>query len=177
MELDFGLLVIRLVAGVIFVAHGLQKALGWWEGPGPDGWRGAMEHMNFRPPVLFATVSTGNELLFGTLLALGLLTPLAVGALIAQSIVIIMVAHLPQGFFTTKGGIEFPLVLAAILTALAAAGPGGVSIDAAAGMTYGAAVRWGLFLVGIAAGLVAVGLSKLAVRAPTMTAPRQPMPR
>lgn len=171
MELDFGLLVLRLVAGVIFAAHGAQKAFGWWGGPGPDGWRGAMEHMQFRPPALFAAVSTGNELIGGLLLAFGLLTPLAVAALIAQSVVIIVIAHLPKGFFTMNGGIEFPLTLATILTALTATGPGRLSLDAAANIAFASAARWELYLLGLAAGLTAVAFSKLAVRS-TATAAR-----
>jgi putative oxidoreductase len=172
MELDFGLLTLRLAAGLIFAAHGAQKAFGWWDGPGPDGWRGAMDRMQFRPPALFAAVSTSNELIGGLLLAAGLLTPLAVGVLIAQSVVIIVVAHLPRGFFTTKGGIEFPLTLAAILTTLAATGPGRLSIDVAANVAYTASVRWELYLLGLAAGLVAVAISKFAFTRQAVASPR-----
>lgn len=164
MELDLALLSLRLVAGLIFTAHGAQKAFGWWEGPGVTGWRGAMERMQFRPPAFFAALSTGVELIGGLLLALGLLTPFAVAALVAQSVVIIVVAHLPKGFFTTKGGIEFPFLLGTVLTALAATGPGRVSLDAAVGLAWSAYARWELYLLGLAAGLVAVAISKLALR-------------
>ena len=164
MELDLGLLVVRLATGLIFAAHGAQKAFGWWGGPGPTGWRGAMERMEFRPPALFAALSTGVELVGGALLVLGLVTPLVVAVLIAQSVVIVVLVHLPKGFFTTKGGIEFPLALAAMLTALAATGPGSLSLDAAANLAFTAGLRWELYLAGLAAGLVAVAMSKLAVR-------------
>jgi putative oxidoreductase len=162
MELDLGLLMLRLVAGLIFAAHGAQKTFGWWNGPGPDGWRGAMEHMQFRPPAFFAAVSIGAELIGGPLLALGLLTPVAVAVLMAQSVVIIVVVHLPKGFFTMNGSIEFPFTLATLLTVLTATGPGRLSIDAAANIAFSNAVRWELYLLGLAAGLVAVGWRRAA---------------
>ncbi|MEA2651434.1 MAG: hypothetical protein QOI85_1155, partial [Chloroflexota bacterium] len=34
MDFDIAMLVLRIGIGTIFVAHGLQKLLGWWGGPG-----------------------------------------------------------------------------------------------------------------------------------------------
>ncbi len=164
MELDLGLLVLRVVIGLLFAAHGAQKVFGWWGGPGLSGWRGAMEQMHFRPPTLWAGISSGTELVGGLFLALGFLLPLTTAALIAQSIVIMVVAHLARGFWNSKGGIEFSLTLAAAVTALAATGPGRFSIDAAIGATFSPTAQLGLFALGIAAGIVAVAASKLAVR-------------
>jgi putative oxidoreductase len=122
---DLGLLILRLVIGLTFAAHGAQKAFGWWSGPKYVGWRAGVEHMGLRPPGFWALVSTAAELGGGVLLAVGLVTPLATAALIAQSVVIVGLVHLPKGFWNSKGGIEFPLSLAAGVVALAGMRPWG----------------------------------------------------
>ena len=86
-------------------------------------------------------VSTAAELGGGVLLAVGLLTPLATAALIAQSLVIVGLVHLPKGFWNSNGGVEFPLSLAAGVVALAGTGSGSASLDAALGLSYSAEVR------------------------------------
>ena len=98
---DLGLLILRLVVGLTFAAHGAQKAFGWWSRPKFAGWRAGVESMGLRPTVFWALVSTAAELVGGVLLAVGLLTPLATAALIAQSVVIISRA---DAFGAANGG-------------------------------------------------------------------------
>jgi putative oxidoreductase len=131
---DLCLLALRLVVGLTFAAHGAQKAFGWWSGPGPDRWRGAVEAMGFAPSGFFGRVSTAIELVGGSLLALGLLTPLAVIALIAQVVVIIARAHWPRGFFNSVGGYEYPLLLGVVVAVVGLLGPGLVSLDEVLGV-------------------------------------------
>src|SRR6266550_1329948 len=104
---DAALLILRLGVGLTFAAHGAQKVFGWWGGPGISAWKGAIEHMGFRPVTLFTALSALAELVGGVLLAAGLFTPLAGAVLVGQSTVIIGHVHLPNGFFNTKGGYEF----------------------------------------------------------------------
>lgn len=80
--IDAGLLVLRVVIGLTFAAHGAQKAFGWWCGRGWDRWRGAMFAMGFHPAPLFAVISIGAEIVGGLRLALGLLTQLAAAILV-----------------------------------------------------------------------------------------------
>jgi putative oxidoreductase len=127
--IDFGLLVIRLAVGLVFAGHGAQKLFGWWGGPGMDRWTGVMEGMGVRPPRMWATVSSLNELVGGLLLAIGLLTPLAAAVLVGQSAVIITRAHWAKGFWATNGGYEYPLVMGSAALGLALAGPGAWSLD------------------------------------------------
>ena len=158
---DLGLFLLRVVVGLVFAAHGAQKAFGWWSGPGFGGWRGAMEKMGFWPNGFWAVVSVAAELGAGVLLVLGFLTPLAVAALVAQSVVIILHAHLPKGFWNRVGGIEFPLTLAAGVVAIAGTGPGKLSLDAALSLTYPSVDRAGLLLIGILGGLLGLAMPHL----------------
>ena len=102
---DLGLLSLRVVIGLTFAAHGAQKAFGWWSGHGYAGWRAGVVRMGLRPAGFWALVSMADELGGGVLLAVGLLTPLATAALLAQSVVIVGLVHLPNGFWNAKGGI------------------------------------------------------------------------
>ena len=164
MATDLALLLLRAVVGFTFAAHGAQKLFGWWDGPGLSGWHGAMERMNMRPAWLWTYVSAGNELIAGLMLAIGLLTPFAAAALIAQSIVIIAFVHWPKGFFNTKGGFEFPLALATSAVAIAIAGAGIYSADAALGLSYSADLDVALVALGIFGGLVAMAVPHLPSR-------------
>jgi putative oxidoreductase len=159
---DLALLVVRLVVGLTFAAHGAQKAFGWWKGPGMPAWQGVMVRLGFRPSGLFAAVSMGAELGGGLLLAVGLLTPLAVAALVGQSVVIILKSHLPRGFWNRDNGFEFPLALAAGIVAIGLIGPAGISLDAALGIAPTDTVRMLAIAIGAIGGGVALAVAALA---------------
>ncbi len=157
---DLGLLILRLVVGLTFAAHGAQKAFGWWKGPGYAGWRTGVERMGLRPAGFWALVSIAAELGGGVLLAVGFITPLATAALIAQSVVIVGLVHLPKGFWNSNGGIEFALSLAAAVVAIAGTGAGSLSLDAAVGLSYPTEVRVLLIAVGVLGALAALAISR-----------------
>jgi putative oxidoreductase len=125
-----GLLILRVVVGLIVAAHGFQKLFGWWGGPGMSGWVGAMNRMRIRPAVPWAWMSVLAEVFGGLGLAVGLLTPLPSLAIAASMLVAIALVHWPRGFWSTKGGYEFNLSILAGITAIALAGPGAYSLDA-----------------------------------------------
>jgi putative oxidoreductase len=156
--IDFGLLVIRLAVGVVFAGHGAQKLFGWWDGPGMERWTAVMEGMGVRPARRWAYLSALNEFVGGLLLATGLLVPLAAAVLVAQSVVIIARVHWQKGFWSTRGGYEFPMVLGAASLGLAFAGPGEWSIDdhVPLGLLYQPIVVWVMVAVALAVGLVAI---------------------
>ncbi len=153
---DLAFLLIRLVVGLTFAAHGAQKAFGWWGGPGMAGWRGAITSMGFRPVELFVAASILAELVGGLMFAAGILTPLAAMALVAQSVVIILKVHWSKGFFSTKGGFEFAFVLAMAAVAIGIAGPGQVSLDQLIKFEPAAAVRGALLVIGALGGLASL---------------------
>jgi len=160
--LDLALLILRLAVGLTFAAHGAQKAFGWWGGPGPAGWLKAVHGMGYHPPALFAAAAIVAELGGGLALALGFMTPLAAAILVAQAVVISVQVHLPHGFFSTKGGLEFPFVLGATSMAVGLVGAGALSLDALLQLDFATGVRAGLALAGLLAGFIALGLRGLA---------------
>jgi putative oxidoreductase len=159
--LDLGIAVLRFVVGLTFAVHGAQKLFGWWGGPGFAGWQAAMAHMGFRPALAFALISGLIEFGGGLLLVAGLLTPFVASALVAQSVVIIGQVHWSNGFFNSKSGFEFPLLLGAAAAALALVGSGAVSLDAAVNLGVGPLAPAALVLGGLVAGLAILAIPHL----------------
>lgn len=158
---DLGLLVLRLVVGLTFAAHGAQKAFGWFEGIGWAGWQGIMVRLGFRPTVLFAALSMGAELVGGVSLAAGFLTPLAAMILVGQLIVIIAKSHWANGFWNRANGYEFPLSLLGGTVAIGLIGPGAISLDALDGFALSEEFRIALFVVGVVGGLLTLAVPTL----------------
>src|SRR5207249_3088625 len=129
---DLGLLILRLVVGLLFVGHGSQKLFGWFGGFGLEGTAGWLGSMGFRPPHFWATIAGLSELVGGLLLALGLLNPLGALGIIASMLIAIAKVHWPK-LWVTEGGFEYPLTLIAGVTAISLAGPGLYSLDAKLG--------------------------------------------
>ena len=86
--MDTGLLLARLVFGLLMAAHGAQKLLGWFGGYGITGTAGFFEGLGFKPGRLFAVLASSAELASGVLMALGLLGPLGPAAMLAVMVVL-----------------------------------------------------------------------------------------
>jgi putative oxidoreductase len=156
-----GLLLLRVVLGLVVAAHGAQKLFGWFGGPGLAGTSGWLESMGFRPGKLHAGVTGLAEFGGGLLLALGFLTPLGAAAVIGVMTVAIVTVHSQNGFFNTSGGFEFNLVLLVAAATLAFTGPGEYSVDLALDWDlYG--TRWGMSALALA--VVTAGLTLAARR-------------
>jgi putative oxidoreductase len=125
-----GLLLIRLVVGLLLVGHGAQKLFGWFGGYGPKGTGGWMESIGIKPGVFMAVSAGLMELLGGALFALGLLTPLAALLITVTMLGAIFKVHGPNGIWATANGYEYPLVLIAVAIGIALTGAGSYSIDA-----------------------------------------------
>ena len=158
--LDLGLLLLRLLIGLTLAAHGAQKCFGMFKGGGLEGTGAWLESIGFRPARRQAMLAGGTELLGGFALALGLLTPFASAAIIGVMAVAGVAGHGGKGFFVTRGGWEYCLVLAGAAAALAFTGPGDVSFDHAVGFAGGGSL-WGLFAVVLG---VAGAAAQLATR-------------
>jgi putative oxidoreductase len=128
----YGLLLLRLVVGGIFFAHGAQKLFGWFGGPGLAGVRGWLSGAGWRMPAVMAFVLACSES-SGLLFALGLFTPFVALALTSTMFVAIATTHWKNGLWNTKGGYEFNLSLIAAVLSVTMIGPGRFSLDRAFG--------------------------------------------
>lgn len=122
---DLGLLVGRVVLGVVFVVHGWQK---WSDGIG--GTQEGFAAMGVPVADAAAIGQAGLEVVGGVLLLVGALTHV-VGWLLGLSMLgAAWFAH-RDAFLAADGGYEFVLVLAAFAVLLALVGPGRFSVDGA----------------------------------------------
>lgn len=135
---DLGLMLLRWAVGALLIGHGLQKAFGWWGGPGLDGFGESLTAMGFKHADILTYVATGAQILAGVLLILGLFTPLAaagalaylVNGLLAEATLAHEEARLSE--FLTDGH-EYKVLLAVAVVAIILAGPGRYGLDAGRG--------------------------------------------
>ncbi|MBI2842797.1 MAG: DoxX family protein [Armatimonadetes bacterium] len=122
-------LVIRVVLGVTFMAHGAQKLFGAFGGGGIAGTAQFLGSLGIVPGIFWAWVVALVEFFGGLGVLLGLFTGVASLLLIINMIVAIIYVHWKSGFFAGQGGFEFPLALMAMALSLLISGPGALSVD------------------------------------------------
>ncbi len=121
---------LRLTLGVIFFAHGAQKVLGSFEGPGLVKFTSFPAPYPFmRPAWLWMGLAAFGEFIGAILVLLGLLTRVGAFLLFCTMLVAVVGVHWP-GFFNPQG-IEYPLALLAMALALLISGGGMASVDLA----------------------------------------------
>lgn len=127
--INIGLLIIRVVIGVLFIGHGAQKLFGSFGGYGLKGTGGWFESIGIKPGVTMALIAGLAELFGGILFTLGLLTPLA-GIMIAGTMVMAIVkVHGQNGLWSTANGYEYNLTILAVAIGVALIGPGQYALD------------------------------------------------
>jgi putative oxidoreductase len=162
-----GLLLGRLVLGLLMTAHGTQKLFGWLGGHGLTGTGGFFEGLGFHPGRLFALAAGLAEVGGGLLLALGFLGPLGPALIVSVMVVAALSVHWPGGLFAMTNGIEVPLLYGAGAIALALTGPGAYSLDALLGLEslWTPAVSWTAITVGVGGGVANLLLRRTPVTA------------
>jgi putative oxidoreductase len=160
--MDTGLLIARVVFGLLMAAHGTQKLLGWFGGYGLAGTAGFFEQLGFRPGKLFAGAAAGTETVAGLLVALGLLGPLGPALIMSVMIVAAVTVHWQHGVFAQNNGIEVPLLYGVAALTLALTGYGAISLDAALGLTWSEQVTWTVLALGVIGGFANLAIRKTA---------------
>jgi len=125
---EWGLLVARVVLGVIFIAHGYQKLFVM----GVETVAGFFARIGIPAPGLFAWVVTLWELLGGLAVLVGVLTRWAALGLAVIMVVATLTVKLEVGLIAPPGrgtGYELDLALLALALMLVLAGPGKLSVE------------------------------------------------
>jgi putative oxidoreductase len=146
---NLGLTLLRVVLGVVMIAHGYNHIFGGGKIAGTARWFGSM---GMKPPLLHAWLASIVELGGGALLLLGLFTPLAAAGVVGVMSVAFVINHRKNGFFIFRPGegYEYVMTLTGVALAVATLGAGGWSLDRAFGLDdqLDAAVGLGIALVG-----------------------------
>ena len=133
-ENDIATLVLRVMLGVVFFPHGMQKLFGWFGGPGFSGMMGMFtDKMGI--PAFFAFLAIMAEGLGSLGLIAGFLTRIAAFGIGINMAVAVYMLHWQNGFFMNwfgnqKGeGFEYHLLVIAMAVALIIKGGGAYSVD------------------------------------------------
>jgi putative oxidoreductase len=137
-EDTWALLVLRLALGIVLLAHGSQKVLGLFGGPGLSGTFKMFGSMGIPP--FFSTLDIAAEFLGGLFLIIGFLTRISALGIAAVMVVAVYMVHWQNGFFMNwfgrmpagKEGFEFHILAFGAAIALAIKGGGRLSLDRAA---------------------------------------------
>ena len=116
----WGLTVLRVVIGIVFLAHGVEKFFI----SGVGGVTGFFTQLGIPLPGLSAFVVSFFELVAGAALIIGFYTRLAAIPLAIISLVAMLTVHVGNGFFNQQGGVEYTLTLLAACVALVLSGAG-----------------------------------------------------
>jgi putative oxidoreductase len=163
MKMDTGLLMLRIIVGLLLVGHGTRRLFGWFGGRGLAGTARYFRSVGYWPPKTMASLAITAEIVGGAFLAAGFMTPLAAAVVIAAMLNAVAI-HWRNGLWAADNGFEYPVVMATVAATLAFTGAGSSSLDARVGVG-GASIEAGLFAVaiGLLAG-AAVLVSRAAAR-------------
>ena len=148
-QLNFGLLVLRLVLGLFLAYHGYNKVFGKGGLSGTASWFGSI---GMKWPKWQARMAAATEIGAGVMLAVGLLTPLAAAGIIGVMVVAIYTSHLKVGFFVflPNQGWEYCATIALGALAVGTMGAGEWSLDNAIDFSISG---WGSLAVTLGLGL------------------------
>jgi putative oxidoreductase len=123
---------IRLALAAVMIAHGAQKVLGTFGGPGFTTFVSGNTPFSFmRPTWFWLGAAAFSEFVGGILVLLGLLTRVGAFFIACTMLTAIIGVHWTGGFFAANRGYEYPFSLLAMAVALMIAGGGQASVDRA----------------------------------------------
>ncbi|HEY1740374.1 MAG TPA: DoxX family protein, partial [Acidimicrobiia bacterium] len=158
--IGLALLIMRLSLGITVMMHGYRHIYGGGKIAGTAGW---FESLGMKPGVMHAWLASLTELIAGGMLVLGLLTPVAAGAVMGTLLVALITNHWKNGFFIfNKGeGYEYVLMIVCMSLALGTIGAGRYSLDKSLKYPIAPGSRAGFLItaiLGIGSALAIVGL-------------------
>lgn len=119
---DAGLLLIRLMVGVVFLYHGQGKLFG-----GLEGFAGYLGSMGVPAPQFAALLAALSEFVGGLVLIAGVAFRFALWPLVFTMLVAAFKAHAGK-FSLQDGGMEYALTLGVVVAGLALTGPGSLAL-------------------------------------------------
>jgi putative oxidoreductase len=126
---------VRATAGLLLMPHGAQKLFGLFGGYGVEA-TGQFFASKLGLPPSFALLAGLIEFFGGLFLAIGLATRAVAVLIVGVMAVAVVLVHLPQGFFWTAGGFEYPLLWGVVALAYAIRGGGRYSVDSLLGYEF-----------------------------------------
>jgi putative oxidoreductase len=165
---NVALLLLRGVAGIVMLAHGINHVFRGGKIPGTARW---FESLGMKPGVLHAWLASLTELGAGALLMVGFLTPLAGAGVVGVMLVAWITNHLKNGFFIFRPGegYEYVMTLTIVGAVIGALGAGQWSLDHAIGV-FDPPGAEGLLISAGAGGLGAAALLAIFWRPPSKAA-------
>ncbi len=134
MDAGLGILLIRLVGGVLLAGHGAQQLFGWFGGNGLTGTARFFDRLGWRPGLRYAVLGGSANLLAGVLLGVGLFTVLGAALAVTMMGNAIGAVYWRHGLWAQRGGFEYPLTLVVLVLSVAVTGPGPYSVAAVTGI-------------------------------------------
>lgn len=119
---DAALLLVRIIVGSTFIAHGSQKVFGAFSGPGLVGFAQWIGTLGL--PSWLGYVSAFGELLGGLMVLTGFMAELGAFVLVINMAVAIGLVHWKHGYFVQNNGYEYPLNLLLLCIAIIIGGAG-----------------------------------------------------
>ena len=127
---------LRAGLGIILIPHGMQKLFGSFGGMGLNGFAALFDKLGYSPGMFWTWVVGGTEFIGGIMLVLGLFTRISAVAQLIFMINAIWFTANTQGFFWSKGGMEYPLLIGLVALYILARGGGAYSVDRAIGREF-----------------------------------------
>jgi putative oxidoreductase len=119
---------LRIVAGVLFVSHGLAKVVGFPVAP-----------PGVQPLTSLFGIGGLIEAVTGTLIILGLFTRTAAFVAAGQMAIAYWMFHAPQNFYPAANGGDAAILFCFVFLYIVTAGPGAWSLEGFRSSTSGAA--------------------------------------
>jgi putative oxidoreductase len=125
------LTILRVGLGVVLIPHGCQKLFGMFGGMGITANAALFDKLGYSPGMFWGTLVGCVELIGGALLVIGLFTRLAALSVVIFMIVAVHFTATTNGFFWSKSGMEYPLLILVSALVFLVRGGGAYSVDSA----------------------------------------------